>query len=349
MKSCEMIQVPMGVFDKKTTMLEEIYQQATPIKRATLDQLHWCGRVPYRLNPTPKIIVGCGSSYNAALFGRMCFNDAGVSARAEYSSEYKHWISDEEKHHDLIAISQSGETKDTLDIIDQPCIAIVNNENSKMARENYLIPMDVGPEFAVAATKTFTMSCFRILEMAVNTRLGAIRTNFKDYIDSGSFSGLVKDMLEMDNRIGEFVHATDFDRCIFLGSKYNYPMAREGALKMTEVAYIPSSAMPASEVKHGPIALVDKKCLCVFLDDGTVQTRSNLYEIKSRGGRTMFITQDHYENMDLIADVVFSQVILHEQQKVLHEFYEFKSMYKKRFNGDTQQYSLAVISLSHCC
>jgi glutamine---fructose-6-phosphate transaminase (isomerizing) len=299
MTTYEMIEVPIGVFEKKTTMIEEIYEQSNPIKRAraNLYDLH-------RLNPMPKIIVGCGSSYNAALFGRMCFNDAGVDARAEYSSEYKYWNTGQKPEHDLIAISQSGETKDTLDIIDEPCIVIVNNEDSKMARENYLIPMGAGPEFAVAATKTFTMSCFRLLEMAVNTRLFSTRTRFKEYIDSGEFNILVQSMIDMDNKIGEFVYATDFDRCIFLGSQYNYPMAREGALKMTEVAYIPSSAMPASEVKHGPIALVDKKCLCVFLDDGSTQTMSNHNEIKSRGGKTIFISHIEHENMDKIVDFI---------------------------------------------
>jgi glucosamine--fructose-6-phosphate aminotransferase (isomerizing) len=111
-------------------------------------------------------------------------------------------------------------------------------------------------------------------------------------------------MLSHSSKIEEFVLSTDFDRCIFLGSKYNYPMAREGALKMTEVAYIPSQAMPASEVKHGPIALVDKKCLCVFLDDGSTQTRSNHNEIKSRGGKTIFISHIAHEALEKMSDIV---------------------------------------------
>lgn len=294
MQGCEMIPVPVGVFDENTGMLDEIYQQAGLVCITTTGK---------KITRNPKVIVGCGSSYNAALFGRMCFNDAGIDAGAEYASEYKYWRKPEDAY-DLIAISQSGETKDTLDILDNPYAVIVNNENSKMARENSCVPMGAGPEFAVAATKTFTMSCFRLLEMAVNTRLFSARTRFEDYIDSGDFDSLIKAMLGMDPRIGEFVYAHDFDRCIFLGSKYNYPMAREGALKMKEVSYVPSDAMPSSEVKHGPIALVDKKCLSVFLDDGSTQTMSNHNEIKSRGGITMFISPNVGRDIDKIADIV---------------------------------------------
>ncbi len=290
--------VPEGVFDKKTGMIDEIYQQPDIIYNGRKKGLtpKWSNR--------PKVIVGCGSSYNAALFGRMCFNDGGIDARAEYASEYKYWNDvDREYKNDLIVISQSGETKDTLDILYNPLryhpfAVIVNNENSKMARENYCIHMKAGPEFAVAATKSFTMSCMRLLEMAVDSRGHSMRTAFNNYLNCDDFSLLVKDVLSYDKRIEEFVYASDFNRCLFLGSKYNYPMAREGALKMKEVAYIPSDAMPSSEVKHGPIALVDKKCLSVFVGCAG-KYYDNMCEVKSRGSQLMFVGPADHTLADL--------------------------------------------------
>lgn len=283
MRSFDMIPVPIDVFDKKTGMIDEIKQQV---------DLMWMYEYlngDYIADGS-KTFIGCGSSYNAALFGRMCYNKMGVHARAEYSSEYKYLV-DHTMEDGLVAISQSGETKDTIDVLKkcEPEMVLVNNLDSYMGRNFISYEMGAGPEFAVAATKSFTMSCLRLIEMSALCVDGATE-RLQKYLNRPHFADMIESMLAYENKIGEFVYSTDFDRCLFLGSHFNYPMAREGALKMKEVAYVPSDAMPAAEVKHGPIALVDNKCLSIFMtNSGHQQILDNQREIKTRGGKTFWI------------------------------------------------------------
>lgn len=281
MRDYEKFDVPNVEFNQ-TTMIEEIGQQKDVISSSRND-----------LTSTvlaERVFVGCGSSYNAAKFGKLCYNYFKMPARAEYASEFR-GISN--KNTEVIGITQSGETKDLLDIKDELDLIIVNNTVSSLARECDYISMDAGPEFAVAATKSFTMSCIRLLEMAASDYKGETTDACRSLLDSQELKTLFSDMFyDSLIPIKTFVKNRYFDKCIFMGSGFHYPIAREGALKMKEVAYIPSDAMPAAEVKHGPIALVDEDCLCVISHDGALVDGSileNIKQVKSRGATVINI------------------------------------------------------------
>jgi glucosamine--fructose-6-phosphate aminotransferase (isomerizing) len=159
------------------------------------------------------------------------------------------------------------------------------------------IRMDVGPEEAVAATKTFTASCMKLCQAA-----GVSMNGLKFYI---------QDILDRTDEIKEIAdRIMSYEHFLFLGDRQNYPIALEGALKFKEVAYVHAEGMPASEMKHGPIALVDHRVpsLFVMTEGFAPETLSNIQEIKSRKGFVVVITHSAVED-DLYCegiDIVFS-------------------------------------------
>lgn len=276
-----------------TTMMDEICHQEELFK--------YIGGHTNKLNQKNKLIMGCGSSYYAALFGELCFLYAGQRARAAYASEVK--TSGDlysTYNQQIIAISQSGETKDVIDVLknrDQGIynhnIVLTNEPKSYLGRMYSKIDIGAGKEYAVAATKTFTCSCLRLLELS---NLYYHRDLEKIY-----------DFLEKEKIISKIIKSaeygvyniSEFDRALFLGSRFTYPIALEGALKLKEVAYIPAEGMPSAEIKHGPIALVDDKTLSIFVvSNWNSAIENNISEIKSRGGKVLLVSFQKRGNPD---------------------------------------------------
>ena len=242
-------------------------------------------------------IIATGSSLHAAMFGSYALEKAkSIQVRCLHASQARC----RSLGTNLLAISQSGETKDVINALkdkgDFTCIT--NNPYSTLYDMSHdPIRMDVGPEEAVAATKTFTASCMKLCQAA-----GVSMNGLKFYI---------QDILDRTDEIKEIAdRIMGYDHFLFLGDRQNYPIALEGALKFKEVAYVHAEGMPASEMKHGPIALVDHRVpsLFVMTEGFAPETLSNIQEIKSRKGFVVVITHRAVEN-DLLwkgVDIVFS-------------------------------------------
>lgn len=288
----------------------------------------------YEKNNRGLLFTGCGSSYNAGLFGkRVCEEYALVRSRCEYASEFAKISSLYNEKYDVVGISQSGETHDTLQVISEKDTCITNNNESIMARRcDRTIDLNVGVEQAVAATKTFTASCLAAMELAYsrceNPKLLAEYQLFvRDF-----FPKLVKQVIGR-SLVNNKRLTADAKRCLFLGSRFNYAIAKEAALKMKEVAYIPSEGMPAAEMKHGPIALVDEDCLSVFIiTRNNKQIWNNVSEIEARGGQILIISsfeifeenRENYGSRTVILDnelPQFSKQITRPIQSLLANIY----------------------------
>ena len=242
-------------------------------------------------------IIATGSSLHAALFGAYALEKAkSIQVRCLHASQAKY----RSLGANLLAISQSGETKDVINALkdrgDFTCIT--NNPYSTLYDMSHVpIKMDVGPEEAVAATKTFTASCMKLCQAA-----GVSMNGLEFYI---------QDILDRTDEIKEIAdRIMGYDHFLFLGDRQNYPIAMEGALKFKEVAYVHAEGMPSSEMKHGPIALVDHRVpsLFVMTEGFAPETLSNIQEIKSRKGFVVVVTHRAVED-DLLwkgIDIVFS-------------------------------------------
>ncbi len=252
------------------------------------------------------VIIGCGSSYNAALFGRCCFESiAKTTVNVEHSSEYQYRNVFPHSHNSwLIAVTQSGETHDTIEAIvtHKPSysktFAITNEPLSTVGQmcNDLTMKLCENPERSVAATKTFTMSCLRLLELACSCH-SKYRGQFTAIVDGWETQYLFEKAFDMKSRMKDlaykYSHCKNF---LFLGRQYNYAIAREAALKLKEVSYIHAEGLPAAEMKHGPIALVDENTPSLFiitdqeLSQGSII--SNLLQIASRGGPVIVICDE---------------------------------------------------------
>ena len=242
-------------------------------------------------------IIATGSSLYAAMFGAYALEQyRGIKARCLHASQARY----RSLGKNPLAISQSGETKDVINALkgvgNFRCIT--NNPYSTLYdMSSSPINMYAGPEEAVAATKTFTMSCMKLCQSAG--------------VSMGSMEPYIQDVL---NRTDEIKGIADriigYEHFLFLGDRQNYPIALEGALKFKEVAYVHAEGMPSSEMKHGPIALVDHRVPSLFLvtEGFAPETLSNIKEIKSRRGVVVVITHEEVEKHLLWdgVDMVFS-------------------------------------------
>lgn len=277
-------QSPANYVEKAHAMLEEIHQQATipESQVATISSLD-----------SNVVLFGCGSSYHAAMVGRIFFRELlNIPAVVEYASDlvYHYNFNTDQPKTKYIALSQSGETKDVLRAVDyinmynKNVISITNSETSSLAkkcREN--VCLGIGPERAVAATKTFTAQCLALLGLAGG------HTYISDYFK------IAPKVLACEESVKSWANSLkDSKNMLFLGRYQNYPVALEAALKMKEVAYIHAEGVLASEIKHGPIALVDKDMPVIFIvpsDSCSMkQVIVNMQEVKARGGIVYCLT-----------------------------------------------------------
>lgn len=316
-------------------MLKEIYEQPNCLRDAMSGRLIANAEHPennrivlsalrdYRdrlVNARNIIILGCGTSWHAGLIGKqliesMCRKRVSV----EYASEFRYNNPVVDKDDVVIAISQSGETADTLAAIQLAkqhgalIFGIVNAVGSSIARETYTgIYLHVGPEIGVASTKAFTgqVAMLTLFALALGHETGTLSDN--EYHKIIGELALIPTKMEKELEVTEkianlakmFTYAHNF---LYLGRGFNYPVALEGALKLKEISYIHAEGYPAAEMKHGPIALVDQDMPIVFIATHHKlyeKIISNMQEVKSRKGRILAIVTEGDEHVREIADNV---------------------------------------------
>jgi glucosamine--fructose-6-phosphate aminotransferase (isomerizing) len=322
-------QIELGTFDHY--MRKEIYEQPKSLRttmRGRLDEKE--GRVvlggllalaPQLVKSRRVILTAQGTALHAAMIGEYLLEDlAKIPAECEYASEFRYRNPLIEDGTVLIAVSQSGETADTLAALHEArdrgalTLGVINVVGSTIARETDAgVYLRVGPEIGVASTKAFTgqvaaltmialfMARRRMMSPEASARLMAELSQVPDKIER---------CLESDDQIKKvtekYVHRENW---LFLGRGYNYPTALEGALKLKEISYIHAEGMPAAEMKHGPIALIDEGMPVVFIANKGNQyekVMSNIAEVRARGGHVIAVaTEGDTEIQNYAEDVLY--------------------------------------------
>ena len=265
------------------------------------------------------IIVACGTSWHAALIGKQLFEEmCNVPVMVEYASEFRYGNPIINSHDVVIAISQSGETADTLAAIQLAkskgalVFGIVNAVGSSIARTTDAgTYIHVGPEIGVASTKAFTgqVTVLTLVALALGKAKNTISE--EDYVETlkelaripAKMQKLLKQSANIEQFSKVFTYAKNF---LYLGRGYNYPVALEGALKLKEISYIHAEGYPAAEMKHGPIALVDAEMPVVVIATHQClyeKIISNIQEVKARNGRIIAIVTEGDETVKKIADI----------------------------------------------
>ena len=321
-------------------MLKEIFEQPSSIQdtfrgRVSQDKtfVHLGGlfSVEEKLISAKRIIiVGCGTSWHAGLVGEYMLEDiARIPVEVEYASEFRYRHPLIYKDDIIIAISQSGETADTLAAIQlakesgATVLGICNVVGSSISRETHAgVYTHAGPEIGVASTKAFTAQVTVLAMMAM--MLGYKR----GFIDDSVYSGLISELSEIPLKIErilehnekfkvfaeKYQHAANF---LYLGRGYSFPVALEGALKLKEISYIHAEGYPAAEMKHGPIALIDKNMPVVVIatrDKSYDKIVSNIQEIKARNGIVIAVVTEGDDTIAKMAD--YSIEIPEAEEKV---------------------------------
>ena len=308
-------------------MQKEIFEQADTV-RATLR-----GRLVFEdgmarlngLNITPAdcaaidriTIVACGTSWHSGLVGRQIIESlAQIPVTVEYASEYRYRRPLASRTALTIAISQSGETADTLEAMraaraaGSRVLGIVNVVGSTIARESDGgIYLHAGPEIGVASTKAFTSQivALALLGVYLGQQRGLPLEKRQELLCRlAQLPSLVARVLALEPEVRriaeEFVHARN---ALYLGSGVNFPVALEGALKLKEISYIHAEGYPAAEMKHGPIALIDEEMPVVFLaphDEVYTKVLSNMQEVRARGGRIIAVTTEGNGDLATLAE-----------------------------------------------
>ncbi len=310
-------------------MLKEIFEQPASVKNAMRGRIvhDECTARLGGLNLSPgelravdrMIFVACGSALHAGMVGEYLMEDLGrVPTEWEYASEYRYRNAPVEKHTLVFAISQSGETIDTLAAVRESkrrghrTLGIVNAVGSTIAREvDGGVYMHAGIEIGVAASKTFTSQITIMTLLAVlmgrMRHLSAVRgTEILRCLEKIPLQ--MEKVLEQSDNIAKiakkYCEAHSF---LFLARQYNYPIALEGALKLKEISYIHAEGYPAAEMKHGPIALIDPKTPSVFIcpKDGVYEkVMANIEEVKARKGPVIVVATEGDKDIAKHADDV---------------------------------------------
>jgi glucosamine--fructose-6-phosphate aminotransferase (isomerizing) len=255
------------------------------------------------------VVVACGTAYHAGLLGRHAIEKlARIPVEVEIASEYRYAepIGDEKTL--LVAVSQSGETTDTLAAVGAArefgakVLAVTNTRGSLITREaDSVLFTKAGPEICVASTKAFVaqVAVLDLLALELARVRGALPEATLREIGRGlgQAPAKVQQTIEgLGERVGEAALLFEGARCsLFLGRGISYPVALEGALKLKEVSYLPAEGYPAGEMKHGPIALVDERCPVVaILGEGLVRekTLSNVEETVARGAKVIVVARE---------------------------------------------------------
>lgn len=266
------------------------------------------------------IIVACGTSWHAGLIGKQLIEHyCRIPCEVDYASEFRYRDPVIYPDDVVIAISQSGETADTMAALELAkqngafIYGIVNAVGSSIARMTDAgMYIHVGPEIGVASTKAFTgqLTCLYLLTLALGRAMGTMSIDdFTDMVrELECIPSKIQEILDKSEEIEKlssvFTFAHNF---LYLGRGWNYPVALEGALKLKEISYIHAEGYPAAEMKHGPIALIDAEMPCLFIathHDDYEKIISNMQEVKARGGRIIAVVTRGDENIRKVADVI---------------------------------------------
>ncbi len=267
------------------------------------------------------VFTACGTSWHAALVGEYLLEDiARIPVEVEYASEFRYRRPIVTENTLVIAISQSGETADTLAAMREakrqgaPVMGIVNVVGSSIARESDGgVYIHSGPEIGVASTKAFTgqLTVLALFTLLLARKRGMTLLDGRNMVAAlQDIPAAVERALELDSEIAEI--ADDYHRhsnALYLGRGYNFPVALEGALKLKEISYVHAEGYPAAEMKHGPIALIDENMPVVFIapsDSVYPKIVSNIEEVKARGGRVIAVVTEGNHELDGKVDHVIA-------------------------------------------
>ena len=311
-------------------MLKEIFEQPDCLRNCMRgrinvehDKVVLSALIDYRenlVNANRIIIVACGTSWHAGLIGKQMIETfCRIPVDVEYASEFRYRNPVVSKDDVVIALSQSGETADTLAAVELAkakgafiygiCNAIGSSIPRATDTGTYI---HVGPEIGVASTKAFTG------QVTVLMMFGLALAEAKGTVEQEEYLRVVKELALMPDKISEvltmndivadlartFTYAHNF---IYLGRGFSYPVALEGALKLKEISYIHAEGYPAAEMKHGPIALIDSDMPVVVIATHNAmyeKVRSNIQEIKARQGRVIALVSKGDQTISKIADAV---------------------------------------------
>ena len=310
-------------------MLKEIFEQPESLRNTMRGRLSedMATSVFGGLNLTPQdllkvkriVFTACGTSWHSALVGEYLIEEiAQIPVEVEYASELRYRNPPMDESTLIFAITQSGETADTLAALREmkrkghPTMAICNVVGSSIAQEaDGGIYLHAGPEIGVASTKAYSSQCLALTLLALY--LGRLRhlsyNKGRAMIEAiREVPDLVEKALASNDKVREVAEKyKDFNNFLYLGRHYNFPTALEGALKLKEISYIHAEGYPAAEMKHGPIALVDEQTPSVFvMPHGFIYEKvmSNLEETKARGGPVIAIAAEGDERIAEVADDV---------------------------------------------
>ena len=308
-------------------MLKEIFEQASALKNGMRgrfsddDSSAFFGGLnltPRQLRQVDRILfIACGTAWHACLVAEYLIERfARIPVEVEYASEFRYRNSPLDKNTLVIALSQSGETIDTLAALREAkrkgyrTLAINNSVGSTIAREaDGGIYQHAGPEVGVASTKAFTSQLMLCAMLALY--FGRLRhLSYTDGVEIvqalKSLPQAIEETLQLNDPIQELAKKyAHFENCLFLGRQLMFPIALEGALKLKEISYIHAEGYPAAEMKHGPIALINAQCPSVFLaTSGEIFKKSlaNVQEVKARGGPVICIASKDCEIPEDLVD-----------------------------------------------
>jgi glucosamine--fructose-6-phosphate aminotransferase (isomerizing) len=298
-------------------MEKEIFEQPEVIRRAYGDYITGAIQGSFLKNGAELDlrnvehvqICACGTSYYATMVAKLWLEQyAQIPVTVDIASEYRYNTTPKNKNSLFIAVSQSGETADTLAALRKAkdhnyisTVAVCNVLESSLAREaDRCLPTSAGPEIGVASTKAFVsqLATLALMGIAVGDQIGIDKKNLKAALSQiKALPDIVESILGMSEEIEEMTWGLDGKKhALFLGRGLHYPIALEGALKMKEISYIHAEAYPAGELKHGPLALVDENMPVIAIapsGDLLKKIMSNLEEVKARGGKLFVISDDN--------------------------------------------------------
>jgi glucosamine--fructose-6-phosphate aminotransferase (isomerizing) len=272
-------------------------------------------------------LTACGTSWHAALIGGYLIEElVGIPAKVEYASEFRYRQSIISAKHTVVAISQSGETADTLAAVRKAneagalTVGIVNTVGSSIARETDCgVFIHAGPEIGVASTKAFTsqLTVLTLVSLLLAQRAGRSEQKIRAILEElEGIRSKVAEVLGLSDAIvdlaGEYQACQNF---LYLGRGFQFPIALEGALKLKEISYIHAEGYPAAEMKHGPIALIDENMPVVVMavQDGTFEkVLSNIQEIKARKGKVIAVANTLEPELERLADHIIQVPTTHE-------------------------------------
>ncbi len=333
-RQVEKVKLSVSQIEKKSFkhfMLKEIFEQPDSLANVLSGRLK-NGRIKLSLKlnwPLKRIIiVACGTSWHSALIGKYLIEDiVRLPVEVDYASEFRYRRPLVGPQDLLIAVSQSGETADTLAALREAkkqggqSLGIINVVGSTISREvDSGIYLHAGPEIGVASTKAFTAQVAALLLFALYLKehlfikaKGKARATYKNPAAGEKLETALKDLPKLAAKAldgaksvralaKKFKGTTNF---LYLGRGLNFPVALEGALKLKEISYIHAEGYPAAEIKHGPIALIDANMPVVFVatkNDLSAKIISNIQEVKARGGQIIALVDRDYNEIKRLAD-----------------------------------------------